>query len=127
MQHVAPSGTTDWLVEGYYALHPTLAKGASGHAWLAMGLEGTIDFGGGKLTGNTVDDILIAEIDTQKNVLQSTTYGGPGKDEVIAIQLDSKGGRIVAGHFEQSIDFGNGPLQNNSGKTHTIFLSRISP
>lgn len=129
MQHVLPSGVAEWMVTDglYYAVRPTLTRAGTGHAWMSLGLEGTIDLGQSSLTGKTTDDILLAEMDAHGNVSKTETYGGPGVDQVVQMGLDASGARFLTGYFAEQIDFGAGALTNTSGETRAIFLARIAP
>ncbi|MDC0743656.1 hypothetical protein [Polyangium mundeleinium] len=129
LQHHSPDGSSDWFVEGeeFYAVHTTLTKSAPGRAWLALGLEGTMNINGSTLTGQSYEDITVAEIDEQGTFLQSATYGGPGEDYAVQIALDSEGRRYMAGYFTSQIDFGQGALVNDSGQPRAIFVTRLDP
>lgn len=53
----------------------------------------------------------------------SKAFGGPGYDVAGAVAVDSKGNIILAGSFEQSVDFGGGPL-TSAGLTD-IFVVKL--
>lgn len=125
LEHVPTSGASDWLLNdgAYYAVRPTLLASSPGHAWLSVGLEGQM----GNLMGQTIDDILVAEIDKQGNVSNMQVFGGPGVDEVVQMGQDAKGTRYLTGYFAERIDFGAGELKNTSGKSRAIFLTHLAP
>jgi hypothetical protein len=127
VQHVLPSATTDWLVQNpnYHAVRPTLVRAGTGHAWMSLGLEGTIDLGNSSLVGTTVDDIWLAKMDEHGNISQTETYGGPGVDTVVQMGLDASGARFLTGYFAEQIDFGSGVLENTSGNARSIFLVKL--
>ena len=129
IEHHRFDGSVDWQLEGieFYATHPTLTRSDQGHAWLGLGLEGTINIGGSSLTGTDAGDILVTDIDTDGHFSQTTTYGGPGDDYVVQIALDGAGRRYMAGYFANTIDFGQGQLVNDSNAAHAIFVTRLDP
>lgn len=51
----------------------------------------------------------------------SRSFGGPGDDRIVGIEPTPDGGYILAGNFDQSIDFGSGPLTG----TDDIFVAKL--
>jgi len=125
LEHISKADVSDWLVNdgNYYAVRPTLLASSPGHAWLSLGLEGQM----GNLTGKTIDDILLAEIDQQGNVSKMQIFGGPGVDQVVQMGLDASGTRWLTGYFAENIDFGAGEIKNSLGQPRAIFLARLTP
>jgi hypothetical protein len=125
VEHVTNLSVSNWQINdgNYYAVQPALVSHAPGHAWLSVGLDGTM----GNMTGKNIDDILLAEIDTQGNIGKMQTFGGPGRDEVVQMGVDPSGTRFLTGYFAESIDFGTGELKNTSGKPRAIFLTHLAP
>lgn len=125
IEHVTNLNVSNWQVNSgnYYAVRPTLLSSSPGHAWISVGLKGTM----GNLTGQTIDDILLAEIDTQGKATNMQIFGGPGVDEVVQMGQDAAGIHFLTGYFAESIDFGLGELKNTSGKPRAIFLTHLAP
>ncbi|MBI4704373.1 MAG: hypothetical protein HY744_24985 [Deltaproteobacteria bacterium] len=55
--------------------------------------------------------------------LWSKEFGGSGNDHVQAVAVDKDGSIILAGSFEDKINFGGGPLQ--AGKVPYIFIAKL--
>jgi hypothetical protein len=55
----------------------------------------------------------------------SKGLGGPGNDAATAVAVDSAGNLLVAGTFEQAVDFGAGPLTSAGSKD--IFVVKLDP
>lgn len=125
LEHISKADVSDWLMDdgSYYAVRPTLLAGSSGHAWLSMGLDGTM----GNLLGKSIDDIVLAEIDQKGNVSRMETFGGVGVDAVVQMGRDGSGSRWLTGYFAESLDFGAGEIKNVLGQNRAIFLTRLGP
>jgi hypothetical protein len=93
----------------------TLGTDAGGNVFLAGGLIGTADFGGGPLTvtfqGNS--DVYAAKLDAGGNHVWSKQFGDDYPQEAGAIAIDGDGHVRIHGRAGGSIDFGGGPLAAN--------------
>lgn len=88
---------------------------------------GSIDFGGGALTqdGCCFEDIFIAKFDTNGTHLWSKDFGDTGWQKSYAITADANG-VVIAGSFQQLLDFGGGALQAEADGTFDLFVAKFS-
>jgi hypothetical protein len=121
-----PSGTLLWS-EGFRQSQSDVdvAVDTSGDVWLAGGIWGTADFGGGELTSAGEQDVFIARFDSDGNHIWSDHYGDANYDQARGICIDDAGNVMVAGYFENSIDFGGGVL--TSAGDMDVFVARFDP
>ena len=83
----------------------------------------SIDLGGGVLNSVEREDAYLAELDPDGNHIWSKSFGGSGDQEALDMAVDSSGDLLVSGRFEETIDFGGGPL--TSVGSFDIFLSKF--
>ena len=99
---------------------------AAGNIFIVGSFSGVIDFGGGPLTASApLDrrDGFIAKFDAAGNHLRSKSFGGPGNEHIQDIAFDSAGNVVIIGTYDQSFDFGGGPLPHQGG--YDIFLAKL--
>jgi hypothetical protein len=87
---------------------------------------GEADLGGGPLpfAGDAGVDAFAARFDSDGNHVWSTAFGGIEVDGVFAITADSSDNALMAGHFENEVDFGDGPVTSTFG-SRDIFLVKL--
>jgi len=86
---------------------------------------GSVDFGGGFLTSNlSSNDIFVAEYSATGVHNWSRSYGSTGDDHGTALATDGSGNVVVTGYFNNTIDFGSGPLTSAGMKD--IFLVKLN-
>lgn len=93
---------------------------------------GRPDFDPGYLTdtliGRGFEDAYIQKLSSSGNFEWVTHIGGPGSDQILAISVDSHDNIVVAGTFEDSVDFDPGPgvfnlyAANNTSSTYILKL-----
>lgn len=66
----------------------------------------TITFGAISLVSNGGNDIFVAKLDSSGNWLRVQHVGGSYRERGMDLEVDSQGNIYVAGHFNDSIDFG---------------------
>ncbi len=84
----------------------------------------TSNFGGASLTSAGGADVFLAKFSSSGAHVWSKRMGGTGDDLMNRVTLDSAGGPVVAGQFNNSADFGGGTLSSAGGKD--IFVARYS-
>lgn len=77
---------------------------------------GTVDFGGGPLISAGANDIFLLKLDPAGTHLWSIRLGGPSSDVGLGIDTDVIGNIVATGFFEQTVDFGSGPLASAGGR-----------
>jgi hypothetical protein len=87
-----------------------VATDASGNVFLTGYFSGTVDFGGGGLTSGGGFDIFLAKYDADGAHLWSKRFGSVSlvDDVGSAVAVDVLGNVIVAGSFNNTVDFGGG-------------------
>ena len=100
---IALTGTGDAVVTGHFSY--------------------TADFGGGPLTSAGERDIFVARYDAGGNHVWSKGFGGGGQDWGFGVAVDGDGTVFVTGGFEDTLDFGGGPL--TSAGYYDIFVSKF--
>jgi hypothetical protein len=87
--------------------------------------EGSVDFGGGFQTSAGGRDMFLARFDAAGSHLWSHGFGDGLDQSGTSVALDSDGDIVATGYFEESVDFGSGPL--TSAGSRDIFLSVFDP
>jgi uncharacterized protein (AIM24 family) len=96
----------------------SVAADASGNLVLTGYFFGSLDFGGGPLTGQT--SLYVAKLDAGGNHIWSKAF-----DAAIghSIAADPSGNVVVTGEFYGNVDFGGGPLTNSGNED--IFVAKF--
>lgn len=102
-----------------------VALDGSGGVVLCGGFSGTVDFGGAPLSSAGKIDIFLARYSPDGSHRSSVRWGGAGDDWGSAVAGDASGGVVIAGTFEQTVDFGGGPYTSAGGPDG--FIARYSP
>ena len=104
---------------------PSVAVDASGNVLLTGSFDDSIDFGGGVLNDAGSADTFVAKLNAGGAHLWSQRFGNPSQEDGTAIAVDVAGNVLVTGYFQDSVDFGGGPL--TSAGFHDIFLLKLAP
>jgi uncharacterized protein (AIM24 family) len=101
-----------------------MALDSSDNILLAGGFEGTVDFGGGPLTALGLRGMFVAKLDDTGAHLWSHSYGSALStfQVIVNIAVDSSGNVLLAGVFDDSVDFGGGPLTTSS---RAMFVAKL--
>jgi hypothetical protein len=102
---------------GYWA-----AVDGSGNVFVTGKFIGTVDFGGGNLTGAGNYEIFLAKYDAAGVHQWSQRFGSTGADIGYSVAADGLGNVVVTGHFNGTVDFGGGNLISAGG--YDIFLAK---
>jgi uncharacterized protein (AIM24 family) len=84
------------------------------------------DFGGGTLTSAGGADVFVAKYSASGGYLWSQRLGGIRMDQGFGIALDGGGNAVLTGRFQDTVDFGYGPL-TSSATSYDIFLVKLVP
>lgn len=98
----------------------------TGDVAVSGSLEGTVTFGGATLTSNAGSDGLLLRLTGGAgDVIWSRLYGGPGTQYLSSVAADSQKRLYLTGYYEQTIDFGGGPLTSTGALD--IPLALVAP
>jgi hypothetical protein len=102
-----------------------VAVDSGGNVVVTGTFRGTVDFGGGPLTGAGFSDIFVAKYSASDGShIWSRRSGGPASDLSRGVALDSGGNVVVTGGFRGTVDFGGGSFAS-AGKDD-IFVATYS-
>jgi hypothetical protein len=92
-----------------------VAVDANGNIFLTGEFSGAVDFGGGVLTGQS-QDVLVVKLDPTGAHLWSKRIGGATVDVGRYIAVDKSGSLAFTGEFSGTVDFGGGGLTSTGGQ-----------
>jgi hypothetical protein len=101
-----------------------IAVDASGSVVVTGRMTGTVNFGGGALTGTGASNGFLVKLDPQGNHLWSKIIGAGGENAGQGLAVDTTGNVYVAGYFTESITFGD-PVQTGAGG-HDVFIAKLT-
>lgn len=90
---------------------------------LAGDTSGTIDFGGGPITGDSTSDVVVARLDPSGGLVYARRFSGTSNELATDIAIAPNGDAIVVGLFRETLDFGLGPL--TSAGELDVFMIRL--
>jgi len=100
-----------------------VALDSGGNVLITVQHNGTVNFGGGPITANTTD-VVIVKLDASGNHVWSKCYGDASGQNPNDITVDSSDNVLVTGNFGGVIDFGCGPM---SASGQDLFLAKLDP
>ncbi len=103
-----------------------IATDEAGYFIVTGHFAGTANFGGGDLTSAGGADIFVAKFGPAGNHVWSRRFGGSYSDVGYGIAIDGAGNVVVTGHFQDTVDFGGGPLESDDG-SFDIFVAKFDP
>lgn len=121
------TGNISWVITAGSAgddVGHQIAKGPNNEYIVAGEFENMITLGNTTLTSQGMQDIFLAKVNGNGNVLWASSAGGPGQDEVNSIHVTPSGDIYITGAFEGVAGFGPAAVTSAGGKD--IFVSRIN-
>ncbi|MEQ9320091.1 MAG: hypothetical protein RIF41_13085, partial [Polyangiaceae bacterium] len=103
----------------------SLSSTAGGTLLLGGSLDGPIGFGAQTIPAFGFVDAYIVEIDTQGEIVWSTSYGGSDNDWLYAAVKDEGGSRYTTGSFVTPLSIG-GTTITSTGAVDT-FVAKLTP
>jgi hypothetical protein len=85
-----------------------IALDAGGRTAVGGSFAGALSSDQGGLVSEGVDDALIASFDAAGTFVVGYGFGGAGRDQAAAVAWAPDGALVIAGSFEQPLDFGAG-------------------
>jgi hypothetical protein len=98
-----------------------VAVDAMGNVLIGGSFSGTLDMGGGALTG--WNEMFVAKFDSAGNHLWSKRFGG--SMVLNGMTMDSAGNALLMGWFTTQVNFGGGPLV--SAGWADVFVAKLDP
>jgi gliding motility-associated-like protein len=99
---------------------------AAGNTYATGVLEGVETYGSTTLSSNGDRDVFVIKVDPAGAVVWAKSFGGPDPDEVYAIDVDAAGNVLIAGDYQDDVDFDPGGddniVPNNSDATDGYVL-----
>lgn len=98
---------------------------SAGNLYVSGWFGGTIDLGGGPLTGTGADDSFLAKLGADGSHIWSKAFGGLNNQRIEDIAVDETDGIVIVGDFMGTIDLGGGLVSSAGGAD--IFLAKYAP
>lgn len=122
-----PAGTHLWsrrFGDAQPQVAVAVAVDALGDVFLAGGLVGSVDFGGGSRTSAGSSDVFAARFDAAGSHLWSARFGDAGYQGAEAIAVDAAGNAVITGALQSSANFGGGDSAGAGGDD--LFVARFA-
>jgi len=105
----------------------SVAVDPSGNIVIAGYFHHSLDFGGSApLNSAGGRDAFVVKLDPSGKALWGKSFGDASDQWVRSIAVDSAGNVIITGDFQDSIDFGGGPLVT-IGPFKLVFVAKLDP
>ena len=95
-----------------------------GNVLVGAGVSSSFDFGSGEQTV-TDNQILVAKFDSTLALTKVKVFGGAADDYVRGGAGTSTGGIVIAGSFNDTIDFGDGPHTAAGAPAFDVFVAEL--
>lgn len=107
---------------GDASLYPAITIDGGGNVITTGFFLGEVDFGGGELAGSPDGAVFLAKLDHNGGFVWASGFGhGAGR----AVAVDGAGNVYCTGDFNETIDFGTGPI--TSAGLEDIFIAKFAP
>ena len=103
----------------------SVAIDAAGNTVIGGVVAGTVNLGGGALSGSA-DDLLIAKLDAAGASLWNHRYGSGAYQQANGVAIDASGSVALVGTYTGALDFGAGNLPAAAGPNGAVFVSHFS-
>jgi hypothetical protein len=100
-----------------------VAVDGSGNVIVTGEFGGNVDFGGGALTSDGLQNLFIAKFGPDGDHLWSKRFGHGNSQIARSVAVDASGNVIVTGYFRNTVDFGGGVL--TSAGDADIFVAKF--
>lgn len=126
-----PTGTCLWsrhfggtTLNADKAFSYSVKEDKNGNVVAAGMFQGTVDFGGGRVTSTNGQEMFLIKYDGSGNYLWSRQVSSSGGGRAMGVTTDSSNNIVVVGTFNGTMDFGSGPL--SSAGSSDIFVAKFS-
>jgi hypothetical protein len=103
----------------------SVSMDAAGNLIIAGDFSGSVDFGGGPLSGAGGTDIYVVKFDGSLSHQWSQSFGDPSNQYCYGVAADPSGNVVLLGYGYAGIDFGGGPLPGAGG--YDVYLAKFDP
>jgi hypothetical protein len=105
-----------------------IATDGAGNVLVTGIFDGSVDFGGGALTGAGGADIFVAKYDPTGKHLWSKRFGDADQQLSYCVAADGQGNVLMTGNFSGAVDFGGGVLTGGADAfSPDIFVAKYDP
>ncbi|MCB9749655.1 MAG: hypothetical protein H6713_06560 [Myxococcales bacterium] len=123
---ISADGQHVWS-RGFAGAAVDLAAGADGSPVLTGTFTGSVDFGGGPLDAQGLQDIFIAKLDPDGGHLWSAGYSASeGYPRVTDLDVDASDAVYATGFFRKLLDLGGDAPLNNNTQTEHVFAVKLT-
>jgi hypothetical protein len=123
-----PDGAIRW-VKGWSSSGPdegrAVAFDRQGNLYVLVEFSRAVDFGGGALESVGNRDLGLIKLDPQGRHIWSRRFGSNLDELGVALAVDPSGSVIITGSFDDSLDFGDGPMRT-AGRSD-VFVAKFAP
>ncbi len=95
----------------------------AGNVTMTGSFDRSVDFGAGELAVAGESDVYVARFSPAGELSWARTFGGSREDIGFGIDADGYGNVIVAGWFQQTVDFGAGPRESRGSRD--VFVLKL--
>ncbi len=114
------SGNRVWSKMWPGAQVVSLAVDSADNVIVAGAFANVVDFGGGALTSAGRTDAFVVVLAANGDHRWSKRYGDVGSAAALAVAADAQRNVLVTGFFDDTVDFGGGPLVSLPSPTRTV-------
>ena len=102
-----------------------VAVDSTGNVLVTGSFSGLLSFGNGAIANAGHEDFFLVKFDAAGGLVWSQWGGGPSDDLGVGVAVDSAGNVLVTGGFNDTADFGTGPLVSAGGSD--VFVAKYAP
>ncbi|MDB4955046.1 MAG: putative secreted protein [Myxococcales bacterium] len=123
------NGDHKWSQRFGYGLNDAaggVAVDPAGHVTMVGSFDKTISFGEGDQHASLGEaDAFIARFTTEGKLEWARTFGAEREDIAWGVAVDTAGNSVTTGWFQQTVDFGKGPVTSKGNKD--VFALKLDP
>jgi hypothetical protein len=126
----SPAGQLMWAKsfgDGNVQTASGIGVDANGNVYVTGNFKGSINFGGGALaaSGTLFIDVFLAKLSSDGSHVWSQKFGDANVQNVRGLSVDTAGNLVIAGFFQNDINFGGGTLTSGGG-LYDVFVAKFN-